>query len=289
MVEQGLSDSIIVVNPMAILREQWKNVAREVGFNLCTDIKKYDRTQHHGLSLTTQYVTENVRSILDSTEDTNWFAIVDESDMNRSTIDRISEDFLRTNDRNRFLLLASTLPSAKDTFDAQFRFNMEYLFQASIIQRAETKIELARYSPSSSILQRLFARKVQIDDLNWREFERLVSELLEQDGYEVELLRGTKDGGVDVVAVKDMGTAGFFKTVWQAKKKDLKNKVGLSIVRELADTRSEFKASKGMIVTSTYLTRGALARIERDKYILGKVDRDDLSAWIQRILFGANK
>jgi hypothetical protein len=38
-------------------------------------------------------------------------------------------------------------------------------------------------------------------------------------------------------------------------------------------------------VTSTYLTRDALARIQRDKYILGKVDRDDLNQWIHRVLF----
>jgi len=126
---------------------------------------------------------------------------------------------------------------------------------------------------------------MQIDDLNWREFERLISELLEQDGYDVELMRGTKDGGVDVVAVKNMGHAGFFKTLWQAKKKYLKNKVGLSVIRELADTRNEFKASKGIIVTSTYLTRDALARVQRDKYILGKVDRSDLNEWVQRTLF----
>jgi restriction system protein len=85
-------------------------------------------------------------------------------------------------------------------------------------------------------------------------------------------------------AQSDMGEAGFFKTLWQAKKKEAKNKVGLSVIRELADTRSEFKASKGIIVTSTYLTKDALARIQRDKYILGKVDRDDLNEWIERTL-----
>ena len=98
-------------------------------------------------------------------------------------------------------------------------------------------------------------------------------------------MRGTKDGGVDVVAVKDLEAVGSFKTLWQAKKKGLNNRVGLSVIRELADTRNEMKASKGIIVTSTYLTRGALARVQRDKYILGKVDRDDLNGWIRRAFF----
>ncbi len=71
------------------------------------------------------------------------------------------------------------------------------------------------------------------------------------------------------------------KTVWQAKKYNSSNKVGLSKIRELADSRNEFKASKAIIITSSYLTRPAQNRIDRDKYILGKVDNDDLKAWIR--------
>jgi restriction system protein len=121
--------------------------------------------------------------------------------------------------------------------------------------------------------------------MSWRDFEKLIATLLENDGYVVELMQGSKDGGVDVVAVKDLGANGYFKALWQAKKQSLSNKVGISVVRELADTRQEFGASKGIIVTSSYLTRGALQRIDRDKYILGKVDREDLDAWIKRTLF----
>lgn len=61
-------------------------------------------------------------------------------------------------------------------------------------------------------------------------------------------------------------------------------KVGLHLIRELADSVHEFKASKGIIVTTSFLTKGALDRVERDKYTLGKVDRNDLEAWINRIL-----
>ena len=69
-------------------------------------------------------------------------------------------------------------------------------------------------------------------------------------------------------------------TIWQAKKLERGNKVGISTIRELADTRNELKASKGIIVTSSYLTRGAIERIVRDEYLLGKVDGDDLRNWI---------
>ena len=57
-------------------------------------------------------------------------------------------------------------------------------------------------------------------------------------------------------------------------------------MRELADTRLEVGASKAVIVTTSYLTHGALKRVERDRYLLGKVDRDDVDRWIDRTLRG---
>lgn len=65
--------------------------------------------------------------------------------------------------------------------------------------------------------------------------------------------------------------------------------MGIEVIRELAGTRSEHKASKGILVTSTYLTKGALERVERDTYILGKVDKSDLLNWIDRIIQGRRK
>lgn len=98
-------------------------------------------------------------------------------------------------------------------------------------------------------------------------------------------MNGTKDGGVDIVAVKDMKEAGLYKALWQAKKYKVSNKVGISVIRELADVRNELGASKGILVTSSFLTRGALDRVYRDNFMLGKVDRNDLNQWINRKLF----
>ena len=82
--------------------------------------------------------------------------------------------------------------------------------------------------------------------------------------------------------MKDDPTHGFFRAVWQAKKLKEKNKVNIHIIRELNDTRLQNNATKGIIVTTTSLTKGALARIEQDRYLLGKVDGNDLSSWIRK-------
>lgn len=160
------------------------------------------------------------------------------------------------------------------------RYSRESLTKPSTLQ------SIMLCAPSIGILQHLRDDKVALDSLSWRDFEKLVAELLAADGYDIELQRGSKDGGVDIVAVREIVGVGRIKCVWQAKHHRLNNKVGLHVVRELADVREEHKANKGMIVTSSYLTRGALERIRRDTYLLGKVDRDELNKWIDRVLFG---
>ncbi|MCB1512729.1 MAG: restriction endonuclease [Hyphomicrobiaceae bacterium] len=165
--------------------------------------------------------------------------------------------------------------------DSQFTFEF---FGRDALALSDTQNSLQKLVPSIGLLQKVQHRLIQLDDLSWRDFEVLIAEMLEADGYSVELMRGTKDDGVDVVAVKDFGVMGLMKSIWQAKKNHIDRKVGLSTVRELADTRLELKASKAFIVTTSFLTHGALQRVERDKFLLGKVDRDDLDKWIDRTL-----
>jgi Restriction endonuclease len=145
----------------------------------------------------------------------------------------------------------------------------------------ETRDRIVVYSPSILLLEKLRARNMSLFDLEWRQLEEIVAELLTQDGYTVQLGRGTKDGGKDIVAMKSFPGVGLIMSVWQAKNLEPKNKVGLRVIRELADTRVEHKASKGVIVTTTSLTRDALKRVERDSYWLHKVDGTDLDAWIR--------
>ena len=140
------------------------------------------------------------------------------------------------------------------------------------------------FAPSLLVLRKLFSRGVDLSRIRWRDLEELVGELLEFDGYTVQVGRGTKDGGVDVVACKEIPRIGLLTTVWQAKHLKDGNKVELHTIRELADIRAQKKASKGIIVTSGYLTAGALSRIEQDASLLGKVERPELEEWIRRTM-----
>jgi restriction system protein len=286
MLERRIVDSTLVITDRLAIRDQWRSAARQFNIDLESSIERFLHPSD-GISVNIQSLRspKNRQLLEEIGRSRRWFVIVDDPGFEQASVSSVVDSLLSHNKESKSLFIARAVPPSL-SFESEFRFNSEFILNRSIIELPETEIRVARFSPSFPLLRQLQRDTSRIDDLSWREFEKLIAALLEREGYEVELMQGSKDGGVDVVAIKDLGAAGYFKTLWQAKKKSIKNRVGISVIRELADTRQEFGASKGIIVTSTYLTRGALERIERDKYILGKVDRDDLDSWIKKTLFG---
>lgn len=285
MLERGIVDSTLVISDRIIVRDQWQQVAHRYGLDLAVALQA--QLGRHGLSATLQSLrSDSSREKIDAAaKERRWLIIADDPGYETSSLVTLVDRMLALNNASKALFIARDVPKGLSV-DAEFRFRTEFILDQKILESPATELRVARFAPTFSLLRTLQRDFATLDNLSWREFERLIAVLLEKDGYTVELMQGSKDGGVDVVAVKDLGSNGYFKALWQAKKQGMSSKVGISVVRELADTRQEFGASKGIIVTSSYLTRGALQRIERDKYLLGKVDRNDLDAWIRRTLAG---
>lgn len=275
---------IVIVSDRQVLRDQWKHVANSYGLSLANDA--LDRLNLAGVSTTYQSLKNKDRlsPLVEIASNGDLLLIIDEADRFQKKAIDLCDQLVDMDQRNQCLFISRS-PILGFEAEETFRFGHEYIFEPKIIQLPSAQIEIVRFAPSIGLLSELRKRTTNIDQLSWREFEILISQLLESDGYEIELMSGTKDGGVDVVAYKDLGEAGLFKTLWQAKKYKASRKVGIETVRELADVRNEHSASKAFIVTSSFLTEGALARVQRDKYVLGKVDRDDLEAWIDRKLY----
>lgn len=281
----GKSKKVAIVTDRLSLRDQWKYVAKENNLNLDDDVNKIFDGFNDGVSLTYQSLFDEDRlgSLTEQASSGGLLLIVDEVDRYQKRAIDVCDEILKQNTTNQCLFISRT-PLIGQPLDWMYEFGREFLFEPKLIQLPETTIQLAKYSPSLGLLHKFRQQSCNLDDLNWRQFEVLVSELLESDGYDIELMSGTKDGGVDIIAVKDLGENGMFKALWQAKKYSASRKIGISTIRELADVRSEFKASKAIIVTSSFLTSGALQRVERDKFLLGKIDRNDLNTWIERKL-----
>lgn len=281
---RGEVDGVLFLADRIALRDQWNHVAQDHGVELRSSLAELRMAADGGaLTIQTATAAENADLIAEIAQSRRWLLVVDEYDRRQRSAMEFSSTVLRHNGGSKALFLTST-PLREHAFDAEFRFHTEFIFNRDVLVAPETEARVSLHAPSFSLIRTLQRQGASLDGLSWRQFERLVADLLEADGYTVELMKGTKDGGVDVVAVKDLGANGWFKSVWQAKKQDRGNKVGISVVRELADTRREWGASKAVIVTSSYLTRGALDRIQRDKFTLGKMDRDDVEAWVRRTL-----
>lgn len=137
-------------------------------------------------------------------------------------------------------------------------------------------------APSYALLAADLLNKGQLlSELPWRYFEELIGALLESEAWTVTVTQGTRDGGIDVIATKEDSVLGTLRSVWQAKKYKASNKVKLHEVRELSAIRDDNKATKAFVVTTSSLTRDAIAWVKRDLYRLGYKEHDQIKKWLE--------
>ena len=278
-------DKLLVITGTRSLASQWQQSANSSGYELATNLSIAEGQVGAAVTMARLSHHENwVRWVDEHGTATRWLLIVE--DIEWFSDARILQDVdqvLAQNPASRALFVGRIAPPPLRGQASEFVFGSEFFSREALVQ-PETHNRLRLLAPSYTLIHEIQRDLSRLDELSWRDFEKLVATLLERDGYVVDLMKGTKDGGVDVVATKDMGSAGLFKSVWQAKKNRIDRRIGLPVVRELADTRMEHGANKAVIVTTSYLTAGARARVERDRFLMGKVDRDDLAQWVERTL-----
>jgi restriction system protein len=115
-----------------------------------------------------------------------------------------------------------------------------------------------------------------------RQFEEFVAELLRKSGYDICLGAGSRDGGVDIRALRAT-EVGLDLTLVQCKRWDPSVKVGEPVVKQLYGSLSEQNASHGLIVTTSTFTSTALKFIERVKYRMDGKDFEKLKTWIRLV------
>lgn len=115
--------------------------------------------------------------------------------------------------------------------------------------------------------------------LNWRTFEKLLANILEKFEYEIELLKGTKDGGVDIIAIKNDTPFGANRYLVQAKR--WKNKVGVEPVRSLIWAHNEYRATKSCLATTSTFTKGAWELAGQNRWQVVLKDYEKILEWIK--------
>lgn len=118
-------------------------------------------------------------------------------------------------------------------------------------------------------------------EMSPRKFEELVAYIMEKHGYEVTLTQQSRDGGIDIFALKNEGF-GNILTIVDCKKYSETNPVGIAAVRGMYGTLQIENASHGMIATTSRFTRDASVLAKDYKYQLSLKSHADILQWIHQ-------
>jgi HJR/Mrr/RecB family endonuclease len=170
-----------------------------------------------------------------------------------------------------------------DLIEKSHRRTISKQTQQLILSPDELTPSLVRLDAVDLALYRALATHPELlKTLDWRLFEKLLADLLERLGYEVELQRGTKDGGIDLFAVMKSGTFGPQRYLLQAKR--WSNKVDVEPVRQLAFLHTHYKMTKSCLATTATFTRGAWELADQYRWQLELRDFSGLQQWIAGVI-----
>jgi hypothetical protein len=259
-------DTYLDGSPIAHTREVWKSVA--VG------------PWRHGpesLSLSVPLTEPEARRLLDMTADEFVDAVYAHLRVGSREplpglpkgpyFDLVDVYSLRTSLQAALMADERMLRVAKDLRDEAARRRCVIALRESIVETV--RVEFRR---DPKILNRI----------DPRDFERLVAELLESMGYEVELTPQTRDGGRDILARATLRPSKPLLYIVECKRWHEDRRIDVGDVRQfLYVVREHDRASGGMFVTTAYFTSGARVLEQQWEYLLSLHDRDALASWLE--------
>ena len=119
--------------------------------------------------------------------------------------------------------------------------------------------------------------------LHPRRFEELVASIFRTNGFDVELTPESRDGGVDIFAVRKDDLSGGMLHVIECKRYEPTNKVGIGIVQRLLGVVDHHRATKGLVITTSSFSSDAVLFASQSKYRLGLNDYADLTKWMKAL------
>ena len=131
----------------------------------------------------------------------------------------------------------------------------------------------------SYLLNRANVSPEILHELAPRQFEELVAELWKKLGYGVELTARTRDGGCDIIAIKDSEID--LRILIECKKYDPRRKVGVELVRRLYGVKLHEQATKAVLATTSTFTLPASTFIEAHQWELEGRDLKGILNWIE--------
>jgi len=159
----------------------------------------------------------------------------------------------------------------------------EYDLLGDVEEEKESSIIIPKIETIKQTIQSVYRDNSILFDIHPRRFEGLVAELLQSQGYQVELTKQTRDGGYDLMAIYQTDYQEF-KMLVECKRYAKQRKVGIDIVRSFCDVINTEQANKGLIVTTSTFTSGVKNRASKKGYLLDLADGRDILDWTRRYL-----
>lgn len=119
-----------------------------------------------------------------------------------------------------------------------------------------------------------------LEKLSPRKFEELVASIFRREGFEAELTRATRDGGVDIYVTRN-DLLGPLLYVIECKRYARSHKVGIEIVQRVHGVAQAKNATKGVVVTTSTYTKAAMDFARPLVYSLSLHNYEALAQWLQ--------
>lgn len=152
-------------------------------------------------------------------------------------------------------------------------------FEFDLNLDAPDSIVVVSEEAGRALVARLAKDPEDLRTIDRRKFEEVVAEIWRGFGYDVELTKQTRDGGRDVIAIKQREAS--VKFLIECKRPDPGNPVGLAVVQRLYGVKHDEQASKGIIVTTTRLTKPAQLFLDKHPWELEGHDFNGLKTWLE--------
>jgi Restriction endonuclease len=150
---------------------------------------------------------------------------------------------------------------------------------------ADASVSRPRLAQAAAAYEAFFWKKdihhKDILALTSRQFEELVRDVWRRFGYDVEMTARTRDGGFDVVAMKDAEARVRF--LIECKRYDPSNRVGVGLVRSLYGIKTSERATKAILATTSTFTSDARKFSDTHEWELELRDYEGVLSWISRV------
>ena len=163
--------------------------------------------------------------------------------------------------------------------DNTIEYNDEKYTGCTILKEPRFVFEFDLPYEFLSIYDLILMDPASVHELSGWDFEEFVAEVFRRKGFSAKVTQKTRDGGKDIIATCEAGGI-TYTSYFQCKQQ--KTPVDVSVVRELYAVLERDGIDKGIIVTSSYFTRDAIAEADSFKGRIFLIDFTKLQELMQK-------